>query len=138
MRRWTILVLPLLLASAAACGSNEANVGPESNPSKKGTDLTVSVTAKPGAQPRTWTLTCEPTGGDHPEAAKACASLASAKHPFEPTPKHQMCTQIYGGPEKATIKGTWQGEKVSATYSRKNGCEIHRWNAIKPVLNQRS
>ena len=135
-----MLVLPLVLASAAACGSNEANVGPRTDPSThaQGTDLTVSVTAKPGAKPRTWTLTCPPKGGDHPNAAKACASLTKAEHPFKPTPKKQMCTQIYGGPQQATIKGTWHGDKVSATYSRKNGCEIHRWNAIKPVLNQKA
>lgn len=131
-----MLVLPLVLASAAACGSNEAKVqDPGTHPA---TDLTVSVTAKPGAKPHTWTLKCAPPGGDHPDAAKACASLAKAKHPFRPTPKKQMCTQIYGGPQQATIKGTWHGEKVSATYSRKNGCEIHRWNAIKPVLNQKT
>lgn len=135
-----MLVLPLVLASAAACGSNEANVGTTTSPSThtQGTDLTVSVTAKPGAEPRTWTLRCDPPGGTLPDAAKACAALAKAKKPFRPTPKHQMCTQIYGGPQHATIKGTWKGRQVSASYSRKNGCEIHRWNAIKPVLNHKS
>ena len=45
-----------------------------------------------------------------------------------------MCTQQYGGPETATITGTWQGEPVNSTLSRKNGCEIARWDALKDVL----
>lgn len=135
-----MLVLPLVLASAAACGSNDANVRPQNGASTRatGTDLTVSVTVKPGAKPREWTLRCDPTGGDHPAAAKACAALSKAKSPFRPTPKKRMCTQIYGGPEKASISGTWHGMKVDASYSRKNGCEISRWNAIRTVLNQKS
>jgi len=140
MRRWTLLVLPLVVASAAACGSNEATVGPEQHRSTQAsaTDLTVSVTAKPGAKPREWTLKCDPPGGSHPDAKKACAALAKAKSPFKATPKNRMCTQIFGGPQQAKIDGTWHGAKVDATYSRKNGCEIDRWNAIRTVLNQKT
>jgi hypothetical protein len=140
MRRWTVLVLPLVFASAAACGSNEANVGPQEHPSThaSATDLTVTVTAKPGAKARAWSLRCDPAGGDHPAAAKACAALAKAKSPFQATPKNRMCTQIFGGPQKAHISGTWHGTKINATYSRQNGCEIDRWNAIKTVLNQKA
>ena len=45
-----------------------------------------------------------------------------------------MCTQQYGGPETATITGSWQGKPVNSTLSRKNGCEISRWDALKDVL----
>lgn len=135
-----MLVLPLVVASAAACGSNEANVRPQGQPSTRvsATVLTVTVTPKSGADPREWTLKCDPPGGSHPDAKKACAALTKAEHPFKPTPKNRMCTQIYGGPQQAKIHGTWQGTKVDASYSRKNGCEINRWNALKPVLNQKT
>lgn len=136
-----MLVLPLVVASAvSACGSNDANVKPQGSPSThaSATDLTVSVTAKPGAKPREWTLKCNPPGGDHPDAKKACAALTKAKNPFKPTPKNRMCTQIFGGPQKAKINGTWNGSKVDATFSRKNGCEVDRWNAIRTVLNQKA
>lgn len=139
-----MIVLPLIVASAAACGSNDANVGPNhAQPADQATAtaLTISVTPKPGAKPQEWTLKCDPPGGSHPKAKQACAALAKAskvKSPFAATPKNQMCTQIFGGPQQAKIDGTWHGTRVDATFSRKNGCEIKRWNAIKPVLNQKA
>ena len=53
---------------------------------------------------------------------------------FEPTPGDVACTQQYGGPEIATVKGTFKGEQVDATFSRQNGCEIARWEDVKPLL----
>ena len=141
MRRWTVIVLPLIVASAAACGSNDATVGPEhAQPADQATAtaLTISVTAKPGAKPQEWTLKCDPPGGSLPKAKQACATLSKVKTPFAATPKNQMCTQIMGGPEQAKISGTWQGTKVTSTFSKKNGCEIKRWNDIKPVLNHKT
>lgn len=136
-----MIVLPLIVASAAACGSNDANVGPNhAQPADQAsaTALTISVTPKPGAKPQKWTLKCDPPGGSHPKAKQACATLSKVKSPFAATPKNQMCTQIFGGPQQAKIDGTWHGAKVDATYNRKNGCEIKRWNALKPVLNQKA
>lgn len=136
-----MIVLPLIVASAAACGSNDANVGPNhAQPAGQAsaTALTISVTPRPGTKPHEWTLTCDPPGGTHPKAKQACAALSKIKSPFAATPKNQMCTQIFGGPQQAKIDGTWHGTKVDATFNRKNGCEIKRWNALKPVLNQKA
>ena len=77
------------------------------------------------------TLTCDPAGGDHPNAEAACAKLAEAgAQIFEPVPADQACTMIFGGPQTATITGTFQGENVDASFSRANGCEIDRWDAL--------
>ena len=51
-----------------------------------------------------------------------------------PVPKGTMCTQVYGGPETATITGTWRGRQINSQFSRTNGCEISRWNALTGVL----
>ena len=63
--------------------------------------LTVVVDDGSGTS-STWTLTCAPDGtpgGDHPDAASACAALAAATvDPFAPVPRDRMCTQVYGGP----------------------------------------
>jgi hypothetical protein len=93
----------------------------------------------PTAPAITRTLTCDPPGGNAPNAANACAALkqvAAAKggDPFAPTPKGQMCTQIYGGPQTATVKGTWEGKKIDTTFGRKNGCEIKRWNDLAALF----
>lgn len=98
------------------------------------TRLTVRVSAGPDAETTQWTLTCQPAGGDHPAPEAACAALERADEPFTPVPPDQPCTQIYGGPQTATIEGVWRGERVRASYSRENGCEIHRWDALLPVL----
>jgi hypothetical protein len=102
------------------------------------THLTVTYLADTDAKPLTWHLQCDPPGGDHPRAAEACALLDTAAvkgtDPFAPSPKDQMCTFIYGGPQTATVKGTWNLKKVSASFSRNNGCEIARWDALGPLL----
>lgn len=143
------LTIPGLAGALAltGCGSQQADSGsaaassPSSGvvrPATPQTDLTVSVKGAPTAPAKTWKLTCGPVGGDHPKAGAACASLDAAKKqskdPFAPTPKNQMCTQIYGGPQVATVKGTWQGKTVDATFSRKNGCELKRWTDLSPVF----
>lgn len=126
-----LLACPVVLATAAACGGDGSNV----EQTHSTTSLQIRVRSSPGAHPHTWTLRCDPAGGDLPHAAKACAALAKAKHPFAPVPKGQMCSMIYGGPQRATITGTWRGTHVDAKYKRTNGCETNRWNAIAPVLN---
>ena len=37
---------------------------------------------------------------------------------------------IFGGPDKATVKGTLDGAAVDATFTRSNGCEIARWDRM--------
>jgi Subtilisin inhibitor-like len=138
------LTIPGLAAALvlAGCGSqhsgDSAGSGAVSPGTQAQTELTVTVRGAPAAAATTWKLTCDPAGGDHPNAQAACAALAAAKKqakdPFAPTPADQMCTQIYGGPQVAAVKGTWQGKKVDATFSRKNGCEIQRWSDLGKVL----
>jgi len=50
------------------------------------------------------------------------------------TPPTTACTEIFGGPERARVRGTLRGEPVSAEFSRVNGCEINRWDAVAPLL----
>lgn len=98
------------------------------------TELRISVVAGEGAERTTYTLTCDPPGGDHPNPEAACAALAEATDPFAPVPKDRMCTQQYGGPQTATISGTYQGNMIMASFKRTDGCEIARWNALAAVF----
>ncbi|MQA94305.1 MAG: hypothetical protein GEV11_06495 [Streptosporangiales bacterium] len=128
--------LTLLAACAGSDGGGQDQVdvgAPEQQKPK--TELTVTVTPEPGAEPKKARLTCEPNGGDHPRAQAACTKLTnlSAKAFKKPDPD-QMCTQQFGGPEKATVTGTLKGEQVDASFSRTNGCEITRWQNMGPVL----
>lgn len=97
-------------------------------------DGSYELTCAPAAGTRSGTR----AGGDHPEAQAACDRLAEAEGAgedlFRPVDKDAMCTQMYGGPATARITGTWRGRPVDTTVNRKNGCEIARWNALRPLL----
>lgn len=99
-------------------------------------DLTVTVDATGEGATQSFTLTCEPVGGDHPDAAAACAELAAAggADAFAPTPRDVACTEQWGGPQTATVEGTVAGERVSATFDRRNGCEISRWDRLAALF----
>lgn len=98
-------------------------------------DLTVVVDATGEGATTTYTLTCEPVGGDHPDAEAACAAIAAGgPAAFEPTPMDVACTEQWGGPQTATVTGTLAGEPVNAEFSRTNGCEISRWDALESVF----
>ena len=80
---------------------------------------------------RAWTLRCGPAGGTLTHRATACRRLGALKAPFAPTPKDAACTQIYGGPQEALVTGRFRGHSVRARFSRKDGCEISRWNRVR-------
>jgi Subtilisin inhibitor-like len=85
----------------------------------------------PDAAKRTWTLQCAPLGGTLPHRATACRRLASLERPFRNVPKDVVCTQIYGGPQTALVTGRLEARRVRATFNRRNGCEIDRWNRVR-------
>lgn len=129
-----VLILPL-----AGCGSEQAGDSADTTttttPSAAAqSSLTIEVKKSPDAAPTSWRLECDPPGGTHPTADQACAALGKAEKPFAPPPKDQMCTKIYGGPQVATVEGTWRGEPVNARFTRGDGCEISRWDALSVVL----
>ena len=70
-----------------------------------------------------------------PTDSQACGAAAGVSAAdLRETGGDVACTQIYGGPEEATIKGTIRGEDVDATFTRSDGCEIARWDKVKDLL----
>jgi hypothetical protein len=94
------------------------------------TSLHISVSNTGDLMAKTYTLRCNPAGGTLPQPARACRRLAQLQAPFAPTPKGTACTQIYGGPQIAFVRGRFRGRSVRAHFNRRNGCEIHRWNRV--------
>ena len=88
------------------------------------------------AQVRTWTLSCNPARGTLPDRTNACRRLLATRRPFRATPKDAACTQIYGGPALAYVRGTFRGAPVARWFNRKNGCEIERWERVRFLLRQ--
>jgi hypothetical protein len=82
------------------------------------------------------TITC-PAAEDDTKGREQCDVLAMVDPKvFEPVPKNQACTAIYGGPEVATITGTIDGEKIDAKMSRSDGCGIARWDEVAVLWGQ--
>jgi Subtilisin inhibitor-like len=114
----------VVLLALAACGGDDAAV-PEPR-----TELTISVWAegRGAGEARTWTLSCGPPAGSHPNPEEACRRLATLDDAFAPVPSDMVCTAIYGGPAVAVVSGDHAGERVDASFDRINGCEIDRWD----------
>ena len=85
----------------------------------------------------TWTLTCTPAGGDHPQPERACQALATHRAALLPVPRDRECAPVYGGPGTATITGTWHGDDLVAVLARTDACEIARWDALVPLVPSR-
>ena len=68
-------------------------------------------------------------------AAANCPRLASITlEDLAPTPPNVACTELYGGPQTASVTGRLHGRAVDARFSRVDGCEIARWEAAAPIL----
>lgn len=72
-----------------------------------------------------------------PSSAAACGAVADlAPGAADPVPPETACTEIYGGPDQVTIRGTLRGERVEATLTRANGCEIERFERFVALLEE--
>ncbi|MFF0740911.1 SSI family serine proteinase inhibitor [Streptomyces sp. NPDC004111] len=137
LRRTAVLALPVLaLLTSAASASAVAHPAPGAA-GRAGDHLTVTLTGT-GPSDGAYELFCHPAAGTHPEPQEACDSLDGAtvwgKDPFAPVPPDALCTDVYGGPETARVTGVWAGRPVDTDYRRTNGCEIARWDAMRPLL----
>jgi len=96
------------------------------------------------------TVTLRPTGPDGPAQRRhiecqrlgpkatsvACRSLAGlTPQQLEPVPAGTACTQIYGGPAVARVRGELLGKQVDARFELTNGCEIERWDRNRVLLD---
>ncbi|MFJ3584401.1 SSI family serine proteinase inhibitor [Streptomyces sp. NPDC090127] len=133
------LVLASLVTSAAGVGAlGPLPPLPLLSPAPDVLTVTVSESGNRNAD-GTFKLECgDKPGGDHPAAVRACERLdgyaTAGKDPFAPVGKDQICSLQYGGRAVAHITGEWQGRTVDARFSRVNGCEIDRWENLKPLL----
>jgi hypothetical protein len=147
LRRFMIIALsavavlaaaPAATATSPAAAADGTAIGPPLVPPRHDRlTITVSRTDE-RARKRVSVLLCHPTGGTHPVARDACNRLDEVtrwgKDPFAPVPPGTNCTMLYGGPATARITGRWAGRPVNAVFNRRNGCEVSRWDRLRPVL----
>jgi Subtilisin inhibitor-like len=120
----------LVAVLAAGCGSeNGSEDGAGTSP-----DTSLEITVTGGGADERWTLTCDPTGGTHPDPEEACATLHEHHDALEEPPADVVCTQQYGGPQEAVIEGTLSGDRYTGSFHRRDGCGISRWEQLQPLL----
>ncbi|MCS0601622.1 subtilase-type protease inhibitor [Streptomyces sp. LP11] len=139
-------LVPLTAVPAAAAGAMPPPVRPEDQAPRSGPaaaapsgdHLTVVVRNAGARRDGTYQVSCHPDAGRHPDVAGACRTLDEhtrwGRDPFAPVPAGSDCTMLYGGAATAHVTGTWAGRPVDATYDRRDGCEIGRWDRMVPVL----
>ena len=129
------ILLCCVLLSLAGCGEEsgrDGGSGPER--SEPETRLTVRVDPdgkgpEPAKQAR---IACDAEGRG--EGCAAAAGLRPAD--FEPTAAGIACTEQFGGPQTASVTGTFRGRPVDARFARHDGCEIARWDKLAALLER--
>jgi len=127
MRGIALLVLTAALLVAAT--------GSAATSSVTALKVTYWPNGESSAVQKTWTLRCDPAGGTLARPGEACRRLAAGgRMLFMPVPRRAVCTEIYGGPDRARVIGVIDERRVWASFNLMNGCHIARWNRFSPWL----
>jgi hypothetical protein len=78
------------------------------------------------------------TGRLKRRATRACARLARDPDVFDGigSPHSGVCTEQYGGPQHATIRGKVNGDRVKVKVDRVDGCGIADWDTLEWLLGR--
>lgn len=99
--------------------------------------LEVTIT-HPDADPVSYTISCLGDTAtitpavDGLNEQTACTALnddAVRTLLFDGPPSDRVCTEIYGGPDEASITGTLDEQPVDVVITRNNGCGIDDWDS---------
>lgn len=114
----------------AACGEDEP-AGPANRDVAEVVAVSVDPDGPAGKKAARVELGCFPGSGD-----LGCRTLAAAPAAtWRPVPVDRACTELFGGPQTARVTGVVGGRRLDARFSRRNGCEIERWDALAPLLD---
>ncbi|MFI1046838.1 SSI family serine proteinase inhibitor [Streptomyces griseoruber] len=132
------LALGALLPSPASAGAALAPPPVREEDRADQDHLVVTVRHAGGRVDGVFEVWCRPAGGRHPDVSGACRTVDRGtrwgRDPFAPVPSGSPCTMRYGGAATAHVTGRWAGRPVDATYERRDGCEIERWDRMVPLL----
>ena len=136
-------VVALLMIAAAGCGTDapksakQTSAKPKTTKPKPGdppeAQLHVTVRETKDGETYEGDLKCPHNTRELSPASMACAALMDP-HLLDEPAQDMACTEIYGGPETATISGTLNGEEIDLKLDRTDGCRIDQWERALPVL----
>lgn len=112
----------ILVGALALCGTAlTVNALPASAAIPSSLVLTAQVSNEPS---HVVLLTCDPAGGNHPDAQAACGQLSQVDGNLDKLPpvnEHRFCTMIFM-PVKVTARGVWRGRLVRFEDTYANYC----------------
>jgi subtilisin inhibitor-like len=116
-----VIGLAVLVSGAGVAAAEEPVPRP---PVREPTFLWLLTSATNGSV-RFANLTCDPSGGSHPQADAACADLAAARGDFGKLPGDggRACPDVYA-PVTAAAFGVWRGTPVTYGARYGNACEM--------------
>ena len=138
MRLVSLVFVVMAALAAAGCGQERPVAVRGEGPL---TSLQVDVRPTPGAAVRRATLTCDgsPAATGFITDSRAACDLvtgndeARARLVVGP-PANKVCTQVFGGPQQAQVRGRIVGRPVDVTVTRTNGCGVADWSLLQPLL----
>lgn len=112
------------------CGSGENGAAGEAEFQPTAIRVVLDRDGPGGTAAERRSLRC--VAGSRSRACDAVRSLAGDAGAV--TPPDTPCTEIFGGPDSALIRGTLRGTAVDLELTRANGCEIDRFDAFAKLL----
>jgi hypothetical protein len=103
--------------------------------------LTFIVRDTPESAERTAALICHQqhatvTGYLSTVPKEACRQAAAVATLLVTEPdSDRICTDIFGGPQTAEVRGLVDGQWIERSFSRRDGCEIADWDAMGVLLS---
>jgi hypothetical protein len=69
------------------------------------------------------------------DAARLCATAYRLKRFLgSAAPQDRVCTELYGGPDRARVRGNVAEAQVDRRFDRTDGCGIADWDKAQPLL----
>ena len=65
---------------------------------------------------------------------RLCRAARELRSFLATPPQHEMCTEQWGGPDRARITGRIGESAIDRRLARNDGCEIGDWDTAQPLL----
>ena len=104
-------------------------------------NLRIDADTGPGTKVRRATLTCDAKGPRATgflrarDAQRLCRRAYALERFLGRAPSREdACTEVYGGPSRARVRGNVRGTAVDRRFARRDGCEIGDWQRARLLL----
>lgn len=134
-----VLLLVLAVASAGAIVLAVQTETPE--PAEgAAVSLKVAIRYDDRGTRKAATLTCRASGNRatgylrRRSVRRLCRAARDLREFLAAAPRHEICTEQWGGPDRAHITGRIGSDAIDRRLARTDGCEIADWDRAQPLL----